>query len=156
MTTEKRTKSYLSQLDKRELLLVNYLLDTTFEGTKEDAAIKAGYARGKTVYDKLRSPKIQGALLELHDKIQAELLVTNLAKRQKIMDRLFTVATDNKTAPVDVSRCSETWGKFDGAIGSGTNIYNNLIQNAGGRDEETLPDRLEDIHERREKVLSKN
>lgn len=146
MATKDRTESYLSQLDKRELLLVNTLMDTTFDGTKEDAAIKAGYVRGKTVYDKLRQERIQKALHELHDSLSAQINATNLAKRQKIMDKLYRVVMSDKTLPTDVAKNADEWGKFEGSIGTGGHVTNvSVKQDPGGRSEETMEDAVRRI-----------
>lgn len=141
-------KRALDGFDKRELKLAITLLDPTFTGTKEDAAIHAGYARGNTVYDKLRQPHFCEGLQELHTELVRHTITTNAAKRQRILDNLYRRAMDKDTSPADVARVSETWGKFTGDIGTGgVSVNNSVTANAGS--ERDFSDRLRTLEDRK-------
>ena len=153
-----RTNTYFDALDRREKNLALILVDPTFTGSKQEASLAAGYVRTKTVFDKLRLANFQNAMLELGDQMQRQIMATNIAKRQRIMDELYKVIEKSDTSPLDKARCAETWGKFEGTIGTGgTTIYNNLKQIGGGQSSETLEDAVRRVSgERWDRVVSKD
>jgi len=150
--TQLRTLPHFDALDKREQQLAIILADPTFTGTKEDASIKAGYARGKTVFDKLRDDRFVAGLQEIGDQINRQIIATNIAKRQRIMDALYAEIQKPDTSPLDKARCAETWGKYEGSIGTGGNVTHVSVTQSTGA-EELLPT-MARVAENRRRVLA--
>lgn len=148
-------ESSLSKLDHRELTLVHLLLDVTFEGTRQEAAEQAGYKYGRYVYRKLREPKIQAALVELRDRLQAELTALNLTRRYKVMQLLYKKMKSDDISPYDLARLAEVWGRFEeGAVSGRQPVINNSVTAQAGivQSEADLAERVARIRTVRNRI----
>jgi DNA-binding transcriptional regulator YhcF (GntR family) len=110
--------------------------------TREELAKMAGVSR-RTVHRVLAEPEAKRIIRELTDERMA-------------LSRPAVIAKMERDAIKGDSSARRDYLQVAGDIGSGTNIVNKLIQNTGGREEETFDERLKRQLAERNKALTQD